>query len=388
MAEQPGRGSGSERAHHSNGVGLAERPSGAPEGAGKAVQRGAVQRGADGKSAQDPAGEPEESKLDRLRRERPWLDHLLRAAQRYSEQYGAHYAAAVTYFSVLSLVPMLMIGFAVAGFVLSSQPGLLDELKGGIAEAVPGSLGATINEVVNKAIESKGTVGVFGLLGAAYSGLGWMSNLRDALTAQWGHAKADLPFLKTALKDLLALVSLGLALVVSFGLTALGSGFANLVLEFVGLDGAWWAEALLKLGTIVLALVANWLVFLWVLAKLPRKPVGWRSAVKGAAAAALGFEVLKLAGTIYLSTVTTSPAGAAFGPVIGVLVFANLVAQFLLFITAWTATARENLLRDLPAPPPPAVIRPVVEVHRAPSPRAAAGLVGAGLLLGALFRRR
>ncbi|WP_141984121.1 YhjD/YihY/BrkB family envelope integrity protein [Saccharothrix saharensis] len=323
-----------------------------------------------------------------MRRERPWLDHLFRAAQRYSEQYGAHYAAAVTYFSVLSLVPMLMIGFAVAGFVLASQPELLDELKASITEAVPGALGETINEVVAEAIKSKGTVGVLGLLAAVYSGYGWVSNLRDALTAQWGHPKQDLPFVKTVLKDLLALVSLGAALVVSFGLTAAGSGLAELVLRWVGLDGVGWAEALLKIGTIVLGLVANWLVFLWVLAKLPRKPFSLRSAAKGAAAAAIVFEVLKQGGTLYLSTVTSSPAGAAFGPIIGVLFFANLVAQSLLFITAWTATARENLLRDPPAPPPPAVIRPVVEVRQGPSPRTAAGLVGAGLLLGALFRRR
>ncbi|MFD1148183.1 inner membrane protein YhjD [Saccharothrix hoggarensis] len=336
----------------------------------------------------EEAAAKSESKLDRLRKRRPWLDHLFRANERYSQQYGAHYAAAVTYFSVLSLVPMLMIGFAVAGFVLSSQPQLMDELKTGITEAVPGTLGNTINEVVDQAIESKGTVGVLGLLTAAYSGLGWMSNLRDALTAQWGHAKADLPFLKTALKDLVALVSLGVALVVSFGLTAIGAGFAELVLRWVGLDGVWWAELMLKIGTIVLALVANWLVFLWVLAKLPRRPVGWRSAVKGAAAAAIGFELLKQVGTIYLSSVTSSPAGAAFGPIIGVLVFANLVAQYLLFITAWTATARENLVKEPPPAPAPAVIRPVVEVRSGPSPRAAAGLVGAGLLLGALFRRR
>ncbi|WP_447004382.1 inner membrane protein YhjD [Saccharothrix isguenensis] len=336
----------------------------------------------------EQAGAKGGSKLDRLRERRPWIDHLFRAAERYSKQYGTHYAAAVTYFSVLSLVPMLMIGFAVAGFVLATQPQLMDELKAGIAEAVPGSLGDTVNDVVDQAIKSKGTVGVLGLLAAAYSGLGWMSNLRDALTAQWGQAKADLPLLKTALKDLVALVTLGLALVVSFGLTAVGTGFAELVLRWIGLDGVWWAEALLKIGTIVLALVANWLVFLWVLAKLPRRPVGWRSAIKGAAAAAIGFEVLKQIGTIYLTSVTTSPAGVAFGPIIGVLVFANLVAQFLLFITAWTATARENRVSDPPPAPPPAVIRPVVEVRSGPSPRAAAGLVGAGLLLGALFRRR
>ncbi|GAA3842586.1 inner membrane protein YhjD [Saccharothrix violaceirubra] len=329
-----------------------------------------------------------ESKIDRLRRERPWLDHLVRAAQRFSERYGTHYAAAVTYFSVLSLVPMLMIAFAVAGIVLSNQPGLLRELQSSITEAVPGALGDTINDIVGEAIESKGTVGVFGLLGAAYSGLGWMSNLRDALTAQWGHAKEDLPLLKTALKDFVALLSLALALVVSFGLTAAGTGFAELVLEKVGLTGVGWAEAGLKAGSIVLSLLANWLVFVWVLAKLPRRPVGWRSAVKGALAASFGFELLKQAGTIYLTIVTSSPAGAAFGPVIGVLVFANLVAQYLLFITAWTATARENLLRDPPKPPPPAVIRPVVEVRSKPNARTAAGLVGVGFVLGALLLRR
>ena len=329
-----------------------------------------------------------ESKLEKLRREHAWLDHLFRAADRYTESYGSHYAAAVTYFSVLSLVPILMIAFAIAGFVLSSQPQLLEDLKTAIRSAVPGDLGDILSKIVQQAIDSKGTVGVFGLLGAAYSGLGWMSNLRDALTAQWGHPKRNLPFLKTYLKDLLALLGLGLALVVSFGLTALGTGFAELVLRFIGLNGVGWAEALLKVGTIVLALAANWLVFLWVLAKLPRDPVTWRSAVRGALAASIGFEILKQVATIYLKSVTSSPAGAAFGPIIGVLVFANLVAQFLLFIAAWTATARDNLPEEPPPAPPPAVIRPVVEVHSGPSPRTAIGLVGAGLLAGLAFRSR
>jgi membrane protein len=329
-----------------------------------------------------------ESKLAKLRRQHAWLDHVLRAADRYTESYGSHYAAAVTYFSVLSLVPVLMIAFAVAGIVLSSQPDLLDDIRVAIQHAVPGSLGETLNKIVKQAIDSKGTVGILGLLGAAYSGLGWMANLRDALTAQWGHPKADLPFLKTYLKDLLALLGLGLALIVSFGITAAGSGFANLLLRLVGLEGVGWAEFLLKVGAIVLGLVANWLVFLWVLAKLPRDPVTWRSAVKGALAASIGFEILKQVATIYLSSVTSSPAGAAFGPVIGILVFANLVAQFLLFITAWTATARDNLPKEPIPAPPPAIIRPIVQYTSRPSTRTAAGLVGAGLLAGLTLRSR
>ncbi|GGU65780.1 inner membrane protein YhjD [Lentzea flava] len=321
--------------------------------------------------------------MDKWRRKYAWLDHIMLAYERYTESYGTHYAAAVTYFSILSLVPILMIGFAVAGFVLQSQPDLLAELQASIAKAVPDkNLRDQINEAVTTALDSKGTVGIIGLLGAAYSGLGWMSNLRDALTAQWGHAKENLPFLGTLWRDLLALVGLGLAIVLSFGITAAGSGFANHVLEWLGFEDAGWARALLKIGTILLSLLANWMVFLWVLARLPRKPVGWRSALRGAFAAAIGFEFLKQAATVFLSFVTRSPTSAAFGSVIGVLVFANIVAQFLLFITAWTATARENREPEVVPAPPPAVIRPVVSVRSGPSPSL---MLGAGALVGALL---
>lgn len=324
--------------------------------------------------------------MDKWRQKYAWLDHIIRAYERFDQRYGTQHAAAVTYFSVLSLVPILMIGFAVAGFVLQSQPDLLASLRGSIAEAVPDQqLRGQINEAIDTALESKGTVGIIGLLGAAYSGLGWMSNLRDALTAQWGQAKGELPFLGTLWRDLLALLGLGLAIVLSFGITALGTGFAELILRWMGLENAGWAHVLLRIGTIVLSLLANWLVFLWVLSRLPRKPVGWRSAIRGALAGAVGFEILKQTATIFLSFTTKSPTSAAFGSVIGVLVFANLVSQFILFITAWTATARENREPEVVQAPPPAVIQPVVSVRSGPSPSM---MLGAGAVVGAVLGLR
>jgi membrane protein len=329
-----------------------------------------------------------ESFLVRQRRQRPWLDHLVRAGEAYSERYGNHYAAAITYFSVLSLFPLLMIAFAVAGFVLSGNADLLREMRNSITEAVPSGLGETINDVITQAIKSRSTVGIIGLLAAVYSGLGWMSNLRDALTAQWGQEHQQRPFLKTMLKDLLALLGLGLALAVSFGLSAAGGGLGSWLLGLVGLEDDAWALFLLRLATIALALAANWLVFLWVLSRLPRESVSARSAMRGAAAAAVGFEILKQVFTIYLESVTSSPAGQLFGPILGLLLFANLVSRFLLFITAWTATAKENLLPAVPAPPPPAVISPRLIVHKGPNARSAAGLLGAGALLGLLLGNR
>lgn len=326
--------------------------------------------------------------MTRQREKRPWLDHLVRAGTTFTERHGNHYAAAITYFSVLSLFPLLMIAFAVAGFVLVGNPSLLGEMKSALTDAAPSGLGNTINEVVDTAIEERRTIGVLGLLAALYSGLGWMSNLRDALTAQWGQEHTRVPFMRKASSDLLSLLGLGLALAVSFGLTAVGTGLGGSLLGWVGLDDDAWALFLLTVATIVLALVANWLVFLWVISRLPRDRVSVKSAVRGAIAAAIGFELLKQVFTIYLGSVMESPAGSVFGPIIGLLVFANLVSRFLLFITAWTATASENLLPEVPQPPPPAVIRPVMQVRSGPRPRDAATLVGVGALLGLLWRRR
>ncbi|TVS99104.1 inner membrane protein YhjD, partial [Amycolatopsis bartoniae] len=165
-----------------------------------------------------------EKLVPRLRRKWPWLDHVIRANDAFGERYGNHYAAAITYFSVLSLFPLLMVGFSIVGFVLSDNHTAIDELRKGILSSAPSGLGNLFNTLVDAALDSRGGTGILGLLLAFYSGIGWMTNLRDALTAQWGQEKKKLPLVSTTLKDLASLAGLGLALVVSFGLTAVGGG--------------------------------------------------------------------------------------------------------------------------------------------------------------------
>ena len=347
----------------------------------------AVDRDADEVRAR-AAAEPETpSKFQQLRDRYEWLDHLVRAGARYTERHGDHYAAAVTYFSVLSLVPLLMIAFAVAGFVLRSQPALLDQLRQSITTAVPGGLGDTLNKIVGQAIASAGTVGAFGLVGALYSGIGWMSNLRDALSEQWAQVPEPPPILKKTLFDLLSLLGLGLALVGSIAITALASGSATTILGLLGLSEQGWAKFLLGLLGVVLGLVANWLIFLWVIARLPREHATLRSAAKAAVLGAVGFEVLKQIMTIYLKTITNSPTGALFGSFIGLLVFVFFASRFILFVTAWAATAKENEQEVPVEVPGPAVIHSEVTVRGGPSGGAAAGLLGVGALGGVLAGR-
>jgi len=136
------------------------------------------------------------SRFQQIRDRYGWVDHLGRAGVRYTERHGNDYGAAVTYFSVLSLVPVTMVAFAAAGFALGAQPQVVQRLKNEIAETWPGALGDTLNSIINQAISSAATVGFFGLLAALYSGIGWMTNLRDALSAQWGHVPTRPPIVK------------------------------------------------------------------------------------------------------------------------------------------------------------------------------------------------
>ncbi|MBV9011309.1 MAG: YihY/virulence factor BrkB family protein [Pseudonocardiales bacterium] len=313
-----------------------------------------------GTSPQQTGGQP--GLLQRYRRRYPWLDRLVRAGQSYTARHGDYYAAAITFFSVLSLVPLLMIVFAVAGFVLAGNPELLSHLQDQIRSSAPAGLGPTLGQVINEAIKSRDGVGIVGLLGALYSGLGWMDNLREALTAQWlpteGLPTEGLPtegpstketstqdkqppalvgFLRKKIFDLLALLGLGLALMASFALTGVGTAFASVVLKALGLGQLPGARLVLVALSVATSVAGMWLVFLWVIARLPREPVPLRSATRAAWFGAIGFEILKQSFAIYLDSVTSSPTGRLFGPVIGLMVFAYFISRFLLFLTAWAA---------------------------------------------------
>ncbi|WP_020657937.1 YhjD/YihY/BrkB family envelope integrity protein [Amycolatopsis benzoatilytica] len=331
---------------------------------------------------------PGPSRWARARARYRWLDHLARATNRYLDYGGYHYVASITYFSLLSLVPILMVSSSAAGFVLATQPHLLDALVRAISGSLPGPIGTQVSSILTGFVEQRTGVGVAGLVVGLYSGWNWMNALRDALTAMYGQNRSEGPLLRTILTDVLALLGLGAALLVSFGITVSGTAVGRSLLALVGVADTGWGRTVLSVASVPLALLADWLVFLWVLTRLPRERVGWRSAMRGAVAAALGFELLKQAGGFYLTLISRSPSGVAFGSVIGLLFFISLIARMLIYITAWTATARDAPRKPI-QPPPAAQLRPIIAPKQHNATAAVLGaVVGALGTLFALRRRR
>ncbi|MCU1689332.1 MAG: ribonuclease [Jatrophihabitantaceae bacterium] len=319
-----------------------------------------------------------------------WLEHVLRSWTVYKAHHGDHFAAAVTFFSFLSLFPLILLAVSVAGFVLQAQPSLQQDLFDSIAHNVPGSFGDTLSESIDKAINARTGVGVIGLGGLLFTGLGWVANLRAAIEGVWGQEPAKRPFLKAKTADLLVLGGLGLAAVLSIALTAVGATLTSTVLSVLGLSDVPGLFIVTKIIGIALALAGDLLIFGWLLVRLPQATVPRAVGLRGAILAAVGFEILKLAGTFFITRATQSATAGIFASVIGILVWINLVSRFLLFCVAWTSLASGTPPPAQDAPLPVGQVWPVsdgareAEAGSAVSPGAAAAvLVGAGAVVGA-----
>ncbi len=332
--------------------------------------------------------------LDRFRTRYSWFDHVMRAQERYQDSKGDFYAAGITYFTIFALFPLLMVAFSIAGFVLASQPDLLAEVTDKIKSTVSGDLGNQLVQLMESAIESRTSVGIIGLATAAWAGLGWMANLREALSQMWGLLRQDTAgFVRTKLSDLLAIVGLFGAIILTVVLSALGnSGLMKQVVEWLGLQDVPGMSIVLRVASIAVSILVSWLLFTWMIARLPRESITFRSSARAGLMVAVAFEIFKLVASIYLKSVVTGPAGATFGPVLGLMVFAYITARMILFATAWAATATENLEALTVEPPPAAQINPRVQVREGIGPAGAVGAVAVGALgalgLSRLSRRR
>ncbi|WP_323169703.1 inner membrane protein YhjD [Pantoea agglomerans] len=276
----------------------------------------------------------------------PAVAHFIRALDRFNDRLGSQFGAAITYFSFLSLIPILMVSFAAVGFVLASNQDLLTDIINKIVSSISDpTLATTLKNTVNTAIQQRATVGITGLLLALYSGLNWMGNLREAIRAQsrdvWERKPDDKEKIwKRYIRDFLSLTGLMLALVITLSLTSVAGSAQAMIVSALGLDGIDWLRPALTFIATSISVMANYLLFLWIFWILPRHKPRKKALFRGTLLAAIGFEVIKFVMTLTLPKLATSPSGAAFGSVLGLMAFFYFFARLTLFCAAWIATAK------------------------------------------------
>ncbi|HEY7008422.1 MAG TPA: YhjD/YihY/BrkB family envelope integrity protein [Jatrophihabitantaceae bacterium] len=315
-----------------------------------------------------------------------WVRTALASWERLRVTNGNLYAAAITFFSLLALFPMLLLAVSIAGFVLHANPAELQKLFDTLSRNAPGQVGDTLHQSIEAAIRARASLGIVGLVGVLLTGLGWIGNLRLATDAVWELEPLKQNPVKQRAVNLLVLALLGGALVLSLGLTAVWSALSHDVLRWLNLDHVTGMGTALTVVGVLVTLASDVVIFFLVLTRLPRVDVPARYGLQGAVLAAVGFEILKIAGTYTIALSSGSATAGPFASLLAILVWVQLVSRWILFCTAWTA---ESTLRDRPRPapalPPVAAPPPLEEEEPAAlSPVAVgAGLVGAGAVAGA-----
>ncbi len=295
-----------------------------------------------------------QTRVDRLLRI-GWIAHIRRAVQRYNGRFGFQFGAGVAYFSVLAVVPVIMVAFSILGFFLVElRPDLIITVSklivGQFRNVDPETLAGIQNFIVST-LQNYTSIGVVGLVAGLYSGASWMGHLRNSIDAQWRtdfDAERVTQFypVKVAV-NLLRMGGLLVAIAVTFGLATLSTTFAQSVATWLGFGETWMTSALLRVLAPVLSLVAGWLTFCYIYVVVPRQRESGRIIMIASLIGSLGLAVLQYGGSLLISAFAGNRAAAIFGPVIVVMLFFNLFAQLILLLAAWISTWDEPAFRDL-----------------------------------------
>jgi inner membrane protein YhjD len=285
--------------------------------------------------------------FDRFQQRHAALAIPLAVVKKFGNDSAGNLAALVAYYAFFSLFPLLLVFVTVLGYVLQGHPGTLHSIEHSVATNFP-----ALNKVLDVAALRGHLVAlIIGLVGAFWSGLGVTAAAQNALDTIWAVPQKSRPnFIKSKLRGIGLLLSLGLLFVIATGASGLVSG---------GLGGVGT-----KVAGVAVSLIANCVLYLVAFRLMTANSVPTKKLLIGVAVAAVLWTILQAVGGLYLGHVTKhmSPAYATVGTVIGLLIWLHLGAQMTLYAAELNVVLERGLWpRSLIGPPVVAADRETYE---------------------------
>jgi membrane protein len=255
---------------------------------------------------------------------------LKAATNNYISHGSLSRGAAISFYAVTSLAPVLLIVVAIAGVVFGQEA-----VRGTLVREIGGLLGEQGGELIQTILArssdkmSGAVASVIGVLMVLVTASGVFSEMQAALNRIW-EADADgqplLSIVRARAASLGLVAALGFlmmaSLAASAGLSALGNYLGSHT-EF--------APLLLSLLNTVISLFLFTLLFAAIFKVLPDTEIAWRDVAVGAMITALLFTAGKSLIGWYLGTTAASSGYGAAGALILILLWIYYSAQIFLF---------------------------------------------------------
>ena len=257
---------------------------------------------------------------------------LKKTASDWMEHQAPTLGAALAYYTVFSLAPLLIIAIAIAGLVLgqeAAQGQIFDQLRGLLGEAS----GKAMQDMVQNANAKPATGVVAALIGVVtllFGASGVFGQLQTSLNTIWGvqpkQGRGILGIVQHRILSFGFILVVGFLLLVSLLLTAA-----------VSLVGQWFGgmvpgmEILAQIVNSILSLALITVLFAMIFKFLPDAKVAWHDVWIGAFITAVLFTVGKLVLGLYLGKGGVSSSYGAAGSLIVLLLWVYYSSQILFF---------------------------------------------------------
>ena len=254
---------------------------------------------------------------------------LKETIQAWQADKASRLAAAVAYYTIFSLAPLLIIAVAIAGAIFGAEAAQ-GEIVGQIQDLV-GKEGATVIETAIKnahqpeisSFASLISVGVL-LFGAS----GVFAELQDALNTVWNvKAKPNqgiIYFLRKRILSFCAVLGIGFLLLFSLIISAILSALSKYIPDLFFGAGLFWQilNQVVSLGLISCS-------FALMFKLLPDVKIKWRDVWVGAIITAILFTIGKFSLGLYLARSSFSSTYGAAGSLVIILAWVYYSAQII-----------------------------------------------------------
>jgi len=276
-----------------------------------------------------------EARIMALRHRSRHFDHLSRAVLRYDDVSGGRLAAAIAYYGFFALFALALIGYSVFGFLIDANIELFEIVQDFLEENLPFL-------DVQAIVDSGRTVGIVGIFGLIFTGIGWVEAIRSSQRLIWRLNQHPGYLGIRQVVDLLVMIGILLLLAVSvfavYGLEWLLESLADGHLPF-----------LRSAVSLVLTLAFNMLLAAALLAAVPRLRMTARRMAPPVLQVGIGIWLLNTVGKSFVDLIQRNPAYGLVASAVGLLVYLYVFNQLLLFGASWAATSPHGRVVDLSA---------------------------------------